>query len=369
MKRTYHSYFACCRLAVHTCIIFVAVCGIAATVVACSDDDLTGYVPDGQSITIVRNNLLFPAQGSTATVEVRASGSLSAQTDASWAHATVDGNIVSVTVETNTHYEGRTALLTLQCGEDSRQLPIQQRGVIVGTLPTKDRCAGMGGERFEYTVAHDLPMTVESPQDWIHPTMEGEELVITVDASTDGRLRRGLVVSECNQLRDTLSIVQYDVQQHVVGTYYMFGYSGGDTGLPVATRFDVVEQQGNFFMNWPTQDLWRDTFIPLTFDAASCTLFFPSMMFLYEKGSDYDYAVFYDTEGVVATSDRLGANARMNYYETDNTTYAVLTAANWPGHELGGFVIRSSRVGGLVVTNLLQLSSPVIMRIGPVGTE
>ena len=334
-------------------------------VVSCSEDDMKGYVPDGEAITIVRNDLLFPAQGSTATVEVRANGALTAETDADWASAKVEGSIVEVSVETNTHYEGRTAMLTLRSGQDYRMLPIQQRGVIVGTMPVKSVAASMSGQSFSYSVVHDLPMTFSSTQSWIHAAIEGELLTITVDANSGGELRRGMVVSECNGLRDTLSVVQYDLQNHVLGSYYMMGYSGGIGGAPVAARMNIVEHDGEICLHWPAQDLWKDTFLPLSFDASTCTLFIPSALHFYESGNNYDYGYFYDSNGVVAGSNRMGANARLLWDSAEQSTYAPLTAANWPGHELSGFIVRSSRGGGLVVTNLLQIAKPILLRLGP----
>ena len=329
---------------------------------SCSDDPMTGHQPEGETITIVKNDLLFGAQGSTATVEVRSAGSLTATTDADWAVATVSGSVVSVTVDTNTHYEGRTAILTISNGQDSRRLPIQQRGVIVGTMPVKDLNAAMSGQQYAYTVAHDLPMTFTASVDWIHADIDGERLTVTVDANSEGHLRRGRLVSECNGLRDTLNIVQYDMMTDVAGSYYMMGYSGGIGGPAVATSFDIVLSDGALYMNWPTQAQWKNTFIQLPFDAASCTITIPSMLQLYENGSSYDYGFFYDTNGVVASSNRMGADARLLYAPAGQTSYAPLTASNWAGHELGGFVIRSSRGGGLVVTNLLQIAQPMLVR-------
>jgi hypothetical protein len=279
----------------------------------------------------------------------------------------VNGTVITVTAEANTHYEGRTAMLSISAGKATRQLPIQQRGVIVGTMPVDSRQAAMEGERFTYTIAHDMPMTLTASHDWIHATMEGNLLTIDIDANNSGHMRRGFLVSECNQLLDTMAIVQYDMQNDVVGSYYMMGYNGGIGGAPVATRFDIVVHDDALCMNWSGQDLWRDTFVPLGFDASTCTVFFPSAMRLYESGSSYDIAYFYDTNGIVATSSSSGANARLDYKENSQEHMATLTASNWPGHDIGGFIIRSSRAGGLVVSTLLQIAQPVLMRIGPPG--
>lgn len=337
--------------------------------VACSgDDELTGYVPHSETISIVKNDLLFSAQGGSATVEIQAGETATAQTDATWATASVSGKVITVTAEANTHYEGRTAMLLIRAGKATRQLPIQQRGVIVGTLPVESRRAAMEGEHFTYTIAHDMPMVLTTSEEWIHATMEGDVLSIDIDANESGHMRRGMLMSECNQQKDTMAIVQYDMQNDVVGSYYMIGYNGGIGGAPVATHFDVVLHNDELCWNWPGQDLWRDRWVPLRFDASTCTIFFPSAIRLYESGSSYDIAYFYDTNGIIATSNVIGADARLDYDERSHELTTLLTASNWPGHELGGFIIRSSRAGGMVVSTLLQIAQPRLMRVGPPGT-
>lgn len=331
---------------------------------SCSgDDELTGFVPAKQTLTIVKNDLLFPSQGSTATVEVRTDEALTAHTDAPWATATVSGQTVSVTAQPNTSYEGRTAMLTLSTPTATRQLPLQQRGVIVGTMPMDSYAATMQGGSLTMTISHDMPMTFVAGEDWIHATMQGDVLTVTVDACSEGHLRRGRLVSECNQLRDTLAIVQYDMDTDVVGSYYLMGYNGGTGGVPVAMRFTVEQRNGALFMTWPTQEQWKDASIPLAFDAASCTITFPSAMHLYDNGGNYDRAYFYDTEGIIAVSDSRGALARLDYSNETGAVASVLTAANWPGHELAGFIIRSVRANGLVQNTLAQIASPAIMKI------
>lgn len=336
---------------------------------ACSgDDELTGYVPQGESISVVKNDLLFPAVGGTATVEVSSAVPVTAELDADWATATVSGQTVSVTAVTNTHYEGRTALLTLRAGDATRRLPVQQRGVIVGVLPLDNSFAPMEGCTYSYTIAHDLPMTLSSPQEWIHATIDGETVTVTIDANPEGHLRRGIVVSQCNNVADTMAIAQYDLENDVLGSYYMMGYNGGPNGLPIATRFDLVQHDGAICMHWTSQDNWASTYLPVTFDAEACTLFLPSAMTLYRNGSNYDMAYFYDSSGVVATSAANGALARLAWSEGSQAVSAVLTAGRWPGHQLAGFLIRSSRGNGLVTTNLLQMANPILVRVGPEGT-
>ena len=57
---------------------------MTAVLTSCGDDD-SDYVASGQSISIVSNDLIFPATGSTSTVQVQTAGAaLEAAVDADW---------------------------------------------------------------------------------------------------------------------------------------------------------------------------------------------------------------------------------------------------------------------------------------------
>ena len=339
----------------------------ALTLVSCGKDELTGYVPGDETIEVVANDLLFDAKEGTATVEVKATGSISVVLTSDWCSATVNGNVVSVSVQTNRNFEGRTAILTIKTDRASRQLPVQQRGMVLGRFPEESLYVPMAGDSFDFTISHDLPMNLTASASWIQATMNGEKLQLSVDNNTSGHLRRGYVVSECAGFRDTLRIAQYDLINDIVGSYYMVGYLGGNGGQLSATRFDVVERNDSLFMHWTNQDIWENTYIPLGFDRTTATLFIPSAMQLYGTISNGDTAFFYDVNGSVATSSSAGADAFLEHNASTGYNTATLKASNWPGHTLGGFFIRSSRGNGMVVQNLLQLAEPVIMRVGAEG--
>ena len=332
---------------------------------SCADDDLKGYVPEASSIRIVQNDLLFSAEGSSSIVIVEADGMISASTDADWCQATVSGRTVTVAVDRNTTFSGRTALLTISAGDARRQLPVQQQGMVLDLpLTTTSHYSPIGGDEFSLTIHHSLPVDATSPQSWIHPVMEGNTLRITVDSNVGGHIRRGVVVCACGDYRDTLRIGQYDMQNDVIGSYYLMGYYGGNGGTATATRFDILLRNDSLFMHWP-QEHYADAYVHLPFDRPSCTLFIPSGFTLYEDERSIVNGFFYDTNGRVATAAGAGVNAQLYYSESTGYNTARPVMANWPGHELSGFILRNTSI---VSTTLLQLASPVLLRVGPAGT-
>lgn len=332
---------------------------------SCADDELKGYVPKSESIRIVQNDLVFKAQGSQGTVIVESEGAIEATVDAAWCSAAVSGKTVTVTVESNESFDGRTALLTLRSGSSSRQLPIQQQGLVLDLpLVENGHHSPIQGDVFTTTIHHDLQLTVSSAQTWIHPEVDGNELKVTVDSNIGGHIRRGTVVCSCGTYQDTLHIAQFDLQDDVVGSYYLMGYYGGNGGNPAATRFNIILRNDSLLMNWP-RERYEKAFIHIPFDATTCTLFIPSGFKLYSEGSTTETGYFYDTDGKLAASTGAGAAARLVYSENSGYNSAQLVAHDWPGHTLSGFVIRST---SLVSATLIQLGSPVLMRVGPVDT-
>ena len=139
-------------------------CAITAALVSCGTDDLQGYVPQEQPIRIVQNDLLFTAEGSSASVVVDADGTVSAQADQPWCGVAVSGRVVTVTVADNPGFDGRTALLTITAGEARRQLPVQQQGMVLDIpLPVSGYYAPTEGTTLTATIQHSLPLAVSSP--------------------------------------------------------------------------------------------------------------------------------------------------------------------------------------------------------------
>ena len=355
MKRIKHILTAC-----------PVCCCIAAALISCStDDDLKGYVPHPDTIEVVENNLTFTAHAGSATLQVGTPVQVSL--DASWCTATVSGTTVTVSVEANTKFEGRTAFLELTDGKATRRLPVQQQGMVLDAMPVSDRYAPMSGDEFTYTMRHDMPMEVSTTQPWIHASIDGDQLHVTVDDNQDGHLRRGQIITESVGIRDTLSIAQYDFYNDIVGSYYIIGYYGGNSEQPAATRFDIIERNDSLFMHW-TMDSGRydNTYIYVPFDPASATLILYSNFTLFNQGITRDAGYFYDSDNYICASSSAGASLYMFYSEQSGFNSARIRPYNWPGHDIYGFIIRST---SLVSSTLIQLSNIVIMRVGPVGTK
>ena len=327
---------------------------------ACGGDDA---VPNAvESITIVKSDLIFEPAGRTGSVEVLAKGPVTVELQSDWCSASVNGNVVSVTVADNNSFEGRTALMTLRADGAARRLPIQQRGMALGSLPVNSHHSPNSGERFALYIRHDLPVTLTCDDDWIHPEMMGDSLVITIEKNPNLYLRRSVVGFECAGYEDELTITQYDFE-YILGTYFMAGTGQG--GVTQGFRFNFRKVDNDYFINFFTVDQWADRNVPVEFDEGLCEITFHSATNIYEKGTDRDIIYFFQEDGTVANTPGATMKALIYYNPFQQTHYAALEdGGTWGGDPLVGLLIYTIRGGGMVQTALAQLLDPYLLWLG-----
>ncbi len=332
-----------------------------------SDDDPVGSVE--APLSIVKSDLLFDSSARTGSVELKSSSPLTASSSSAWCSARVEGNIVYVSVEGNESFDGRTAIVTVRNAEAvSLEIPVQQRGMVVEQIPESSHYVVPEGEVIKYTVRHDKPITVSANVDWIHPAVIDDTIQVAVDANVGGWMRRGMLTYECAGYSHTLNISQYDIQKEVVGTYLFGGDSGGTT---IGTRVELVMRDNQLYMCFIRSETWED--MPLDLDLGRGVITFYSGFMLYQSGtSNYDAFFLFDSAaGRLATGGVATMTAELSHRSLDGEefTYAFLRdGGTWSGYHPDGFLIRASR-SGLVNTSIMQVTSPFLLQLGPLGME
>lgn len=100
------------------CLFFVAGCSL--------DDDAATV-----KLTIIKSDLDMKASGGTGTVEFAATGTVTATVNADWCQVIeVADRKVSISVDANTGYPGRSAQIVLTDGVSTQQATILQEGAI-----------------------------------------------------------------------------------------------------------------------------------------------------------------------------------------------------------------------------------------------
>ena len=162
---------------------------------ACSDDELVGTHNLDNSITITKQDVCFEAQGGQGTITFSAPGAATATSSADWCHASVSGSTVNVSVDANTLYEGRNAVITIACGSDSRQVSVVQNGVQIW-FTYEDQTVEVSSKGGTYTVGGTSTddCTVMPSVDWITCSRDADGIVtINVAKNDNYQARTGKV--------------------------------------------------------------------------------------------------------------------------------------------------------------------------------
>lgn len=341
-------------------LICLVCCAISAALFSCSSDD---YQPDlTEAVVIVKSDLLFEPQGRTGSVEVQARGQVTASLPYDWCSAQVESNVIHVTVEDNTTFEGRTALLTIHADGGQVQVPVQQRGMALGSLSVKAFHATDAATHTVYYIRHDLPMNLSCEDDWVHARMDGDSLIIDIEANPSHHIRRSVLEYECAGYHGEYAIAQYDMDR-VLGEWFLLGTMNG---VEQGFRFNLKQQNGQYYMQIISMlEEWKQTLLPVDFDEEHCVLSLHSAQVLAEKATGYDYLFFYNSSGSMAQTTEATMRATIYYNPLWNTHYASLEdGGTWGDGTLFGlaFYTYNAIIGWMPLS--VQLSYPYILWLG-----
>ena len=337
----------------------ILLCGLCLVGVSCGDnDDEPAPAP---SITVVRNDLHFGAKGGEGYVELLAGAQYQVSSSSAWCTALVDGSVIRVTVTDNDGFEGRTAILTITSSDGGvLELPVQQRGIVLGTLPVSSVFAPNAGLRIAYHLPHDLDVEISADQPWLRGEMVGDSVVISADPNAGGHIRRAQLTLMCAGVTDVLKVAQYSLKDEVLGNYTL-----ANPEVTMGTTVCIFERNDSIFMRFTGVEEWKD--VPVDFDRGDCKLIFHSAMDLNSKptSSDSDTGYFYDSSANrIATSADATMVARLQYYPDRDIVYCPLEdGGTWHGFKLDGFLIRTSRAMGTYNVTLMNINQPFLLRM------
>ena len=194
---------------------------------ACSDDqDQVGSeYSRASTVKVTSSNLVFSAAAGTGTLVFEAPSTATVSVDAQWASAVVNGNKVDVSVKKNPKLEGRSALLTIKCGDDSTQVTVQQRGMMFK----------YGGKTSQF-IYNDAARTINIPVknegsnlsikglDWAEASINDETINIKLSENKSGHIRSGLIKYTTGPYTDSIYVCQGEKKDIVNKTYYLGGY-------------------------------------------------------------------------------------------------------------------------------------------------
>lgn len=185
------------------CLFFVA---------GCSSDDDAATV----KLTIIKSDLDMKASGGTGTVEFAATGTVTATVNADWCQVIeVADHKVSISVDANTGYPGRSAQIVLTDGVSTQQATILQEGAIWkynrdATYFTLTDAA----EEVPVEMSSNLPIQVSIPADasqWLSYEMTSDGFKFIATENLTGKIRSAIVKVTTGIREIEYALLQYDI--------------------------------------------------------------------------------------------------------------------------------------------------------------
>ena len=241
---------------------------------SCSDDD-DKVVDDG--VKVLSAETSFDANGGTKEISVNKSIAKAYAAD-EWLSVETKGSSVAVSTGQNISNESRHTTVVIKASEtDSTIVNVSQLGAVcvldgasAGIAATSDEAATIS-----YAMTHDLPVEISTSDEWISADVTKDSLKVYLAENTSGHLRRGWLAYSCGNVKDTISVVQYEFAKDIAGDYYFYGYNY-NTQKPV--NYDAVLEgtPDNCVLKFPK---WGLT-LPVVFDANKLSLSIKNVQYM-----------------------------------------------------------------------------------------
>ena len=190
---------------------------------SCDDDDKV----EETGMKVLSAETSFDANGGEHEISVN-KDIVKAYAVDEWLAVDAKGNTVALTVGQNTSNESRHTTVVLKASEtDSTIVNISQLGSVCVLDGANSGIAAFSdaATSFSYYMKHDLPVEVSSSDSWITVNATKDSLKVDLAENTSGHLRRGWVAYSCGNVKDTISVSQYEFAKDIAGEYYFYGYN------------------------------------------------------------------------------------------------------------------------------------------------
>ena len=259
-------------------ILLLAACVAAAA--SCTKSGTENPYDREPSISITSSDLLFSCDGGEGVISVKSDGDFTVRCTSEWITCTREGQSVFVEAKPNNTILGRSATITLFCGQDSVKAVAQQVAYafikeIPGTIDTDDNA-----QTFTYTYDAPYEVTATATKSWVKASVKNGKLVLSLDANNTGVARLATVYltgSVAHSQTDSISISQFDFEGRVAGYYNLDSYASEldeETNEMVLVHYPTrtVMLKRNKESSTIELDLLTGFSVPLVFDPENMTL-------------------------------------------------------------------------------------------------
>lgn len=220
--------------------------GVLALVLAvltfssCSDD---GRLSEPrQVLDILKSEIAFAPEGGVGTIEVSCEGEFKVEAEQKWCDVTVDGSTVTVTVGEYGGLENRYSSIYVTSGDESLRVTAEQFGVYAKMERGLSYVLGDGAADRSVPVESNSRIKIESSDDWISGSYDGERVNIHIDSNDSGHIRSGCLYVVYGDQRDSIAVSQGEIKD-IYGSYVASGTDKDGNpvrvGLEISARNDT----------------------------------------------------------------------------------------------------------------------------------
>lgn len=217
--------------------IFIGVLAAITAFTSCSKDEkISGTEP---VLNILKSQLAFAPEGGIGTIEVSCDGIFDVTAEQPWCEISVDGSTVTVTVGEYGGLENRYSNIYVTSGEESLRVTAEQFGVHAKMQRGLSYLLDDGAADKSIPVVSNAEITIETSNDWISGSYDGENVNIHIDGNDSGHLRAGCLYVVYGDQRDSIEFTQGEIHD-IYGSYIA---SGIDLrGNPTSAKLEISER-------------------------------------------------------------------------------------------------------------------------------
>lgn len=146
------------------------------------------------SLVVVKSDLVIPAEGGSASIEMASESPVKASTTSSWLTLSVSGNVITATAPASEELISRYAKVVVEAGDESTYLTVQQYGWATSGFELNDIRLSSDAAEFDYPYSYTSTMVANVDVPWITLTVTENNLHIAIaenfDPASDGNTSR-----------------------------------------------------------------------------------------------------------------------------------------------------------------------------------
>ena len=146
-------------------------------------DETKGQTEDSSvaDIEIVAaEDLAFPPAGGMGTITLKSGTGVSVETNRSWCHAVLNGNVVNISSDQNPSKQSRYARVTITAGGESIYVTVQQYGEVFSGLEMTDFIAPCEGTDMTLSFLSNMEVNLTSDKDWVSFVKDDEAKTVKI---------------------------------------------------------------------------------------------------------------------------------------------------------------------------------------------